>query len=292
MKTEISIQGEDFYINGRPTYEARQWNGRRIEGLLLNSRMVQAVFDDECRETASLWKYPDTGTWDPERNTAEFCEMLPEYRKHGLLAVTVGLQGGGSVYTPAVYDRYRMSAYDTEGKLKERYFSRLLKILSAADECGMAVIVNYFYWKQSKGMSMRNFRDITAAVTERLLATGYRNILVDIANEVQCFRPLGVLSQDNVHELIDAAVNVTYEGRKLPVSSSSGGGKLTSSGRWAEMEDFSMPHGNGQKPAELAAKIRKFRETGEYRKRPRPVIVNEDSVFTENLDAAVSEHAS
>ena len=45
-KTKVSIVGEDFHINGRPTYAGCSWNGHRIEGLLLNSRMVQATFDD------------------------------------------------------------------------------------------------------------------------------------------------------------------------------------------------------------------------------------------------------
>ncbi len=36
---------------------------------------------------------------DPDRNTDDFCRMLPIYRGYGLLAVTVGMQGGGSIYT-------------------------------------------------------------------------------------------------------------------------------------------------------------------------------------------------
>ena len=45
-RTVVSIQGEDFQINGQPTYAGRAYRGRRIEGLLLNSRMVQGIFDD------------------------------------------------------------------------------------------------------------------------------------------------------------------------------------------------------------------------------------------------------
>ncbi|HMO26254.1 MAG TPA: hypothetical protein PKB10_08290, partial [Tepidisphaeraceae bacterium] len=86
MQTCLDIDGVDFLINGRPTYEGVEWAGRRIEGLLLNSRMVQAIFDDEHPETRSCWAYLDTGQWDPDRNTREFCDMLPVYRRHGLLA--------------------------------------------------------------------------------------------------------------------------------------------------------------------------------------------------------------
>lgn len=61
MSTTLSIHGKDIYINEKPTYEGRFWNGHRIEGLLLNSRMVQAIFDDENPETRQHWVYPDTG---------------------------------------------------------------------------------------------------------------------------------------------------------------------------------------------------------------------------------------
>src|SRR5262245_55363565 len=71
-KTEVSIKGDMFLINGKPTYEGRTWEGHTIEGLLLNSRMVQGTFDDLNPETVQNWIYPDTGKWDAERNTREF----------------------------------------------------------------------------------------------------------------------------------------------------------------------------------------------------------------------------
>ena len=37
------VEDNLYYINGTPTYAGRVWRGHRIEGLLLNSRMVQAV---------------------------------------------------------------------------------------------------------------------------------------------------------------------------------------------------------------------------------------------------------
>src|SRR5688500_7657579 len=84
-KTTVSIQGEQFFINGKPTYEGRTWQGKRIEGLLMNSRMVQGIFDDLNPATREKWRYPDTKTWDAERNTREFLEAMPEWRRHGLL---------------------------------------------------------------------------------------------------------------------------------------------------------------------------------------------------------------
>jgi len=152
MTTEIQIDGEQFLINGELTYKGRSHQGRKIEGLLFNSRMVQATFDDDNPTTADRWRYPDTGVWDPDRNTDEFCATLPEYRRHGLLGVTVGLQGGGSIYVPEVYDHYINSAFDPDGALKPAYCDRLLRVLKAADAAGLVVIVNYFYWKQVEKM--------------------------------------------------------------------------------------------------------------------------------------------
>ena len=42
-KTEVSIEGEGFLINGEPTYAGRSYRGNKIEGLLMNSRMVQGL---------------------------------------------------------------------------------------------------------------------------------------------------------------------------------------------------------------------------------------------------------
>jgi hypothetical protein len=45
--TEIQIQGRQFLIDGAPTYRGVTHRGEPVEGLLLNSRMVNAIFDDE-----------------------------------------------------------------------------------------------------------------------------------------------------------------------------------------------------------------------------------------------------
>ena len=57
-QTSIGIIGGDFYLNGEVTYKGRSRNGHRVEGLLMNSRKVQAVFDDVNPETAPRWAYP------------------------------------------------------------------------------------------------------------------------------------------------------------------------------------------------------------------------------------------
>jgi hypothetical protein len=149
-RTEVDIGGQEFRINGRPTYAGRTWQGQRIEGLLFNARLVQGIFDDLNPETRGQWAYPDTGVWDPERNTREFVAAMPEWRRHGLLAFTLNLQGG----SPQGYSRdqpWHNSALTETGGLRPDYLARLERILDRADELGMVVILGVFYFGQGEG---------------------------------------------------------------------------------------------------------------------------------------------
>src|SRR5262249_18552917 len=119
-RTTIAIRNEMFLLNGSPTYPGRTWKGMKIEGLLLNSRMVQGVFDDSNPETRQRWAYPDTGKWDPERNTREFIDAMPEWRKNGLLSFTVNFQGG----SPEGYSKAQPwddTAFEADGSIKSAY---------------------------------------------------------------------------------------------------------------------------------------------------------------------------
>lgn len=127
--TKISIVGEKFYINGKPTFKGRVWNGYKIEGLLPNSRMVQATFDDRNPTTRPQWAYPDTKQWDADRNTDEFLAAMPVWKQHGLLAFTLNLQGG----SPQGYSKdqpWHNSAFNDDGSWNPYYFNRLKKSLT------------------------------------------------------------------------------------------------------------------------------------------------------------------
>src|SRR5215212_5390394 len=116
-QTTISISGQSFLINGQLTYAGRAYNGTKIEGLLLNARLVQATFDDLNPDTRHLWKYPDGKAFDADRNTAEFVAALPIYRKTGLISFTINLQGG----SPQGYSKeqpWHNSAFTEDGALR------------------------------------------------------------------------------------------------------------------------------------------------------------------------------
>lgn len=293
MPTELTIDGTRFLINGRPTHEGREHRGRSVEGLLMNSRMIQAIFDDACEETRPRWAYPDTGVWDPERNTDEFCAALPEYRRHGLLAFTVGLQGGGPYFGRPEYGKYRNTAFTPEGLLKPDYAARLGRVLKAADDAGMVAIVSLFYWVEAFRIpDLRIVERIVDEVCGHLLESGHRNIIVELANEVgrHWKAPFGV---SEVPALLERAKAVRKGGRRLLVGCSHfpHHGAVPDDA-WLGAEDVTIPHGNDHTPAQLRAGLRRLRATAGYRARPRPVVVNEDSVFLDNLEVAVEEGAS
>ena len=290
------IDGDRFLINGRPTYAGRSWKGHRVEGLLMNARMVQGIFDDLNPDTRAQWAYPDSGVWDPERNTREFLAAMPEWRRHGLLAVTLNLQGG----SPQGYSQaqpWHNSAFEADGSLRSAYLVRLARILDRADELGMVVILGYFYFGQDQRLTddeavRRGVRD----ATEWLHAGRYRNVLVEIANECDnraYDRPL--VRAPRVHELINLVKSIVRDGYRYPVSVSFNGGSIPTPNVVAAA-DFLLMHGNGvSDPDRIAKMIAEARRVPGYRR--MPIVFNEDDHFDfdeprNNCVAAVSEYAS
>ena len=295
-KTTVAIRKDGFTIDGRPTYEGRSWRGLRIEGLLMNSRMVQGIFDDLNPETRGLWAYPDTGRWDPERNTREFVAAMPEWRRHGLLSFTINLQGG----SPQGYSQdqpWHNSGFHPDGSLRADYLARLERILDRADQLGMVPIVGYFYFGQDQRLDgeaavRRAVRDATTWLLEK----GYRNVLVEIANECDNRKyEQPAIQAPRVHELVTLAQSITVNGRRLPVSVSFNGGVIPHA-NVVPIADFLLLHGNGvSDPDRIAQMVRATRQVPGYR--GVPILFNEDDHFEfdrprHNFAAAIAEYAS
>jgi hypothetical protein len=299
-KTVVSIEGQAFRLNGRPTCEGRSWQGMKVEGLLMNSRMVQGIFDDRNPETRDLWKYPD-GAWDAERNTREFLAAMPEWRRHGLLAFTINLQGG----SPQGYSSkqpWHNSAFEADGSLRADYLARLERILDRADALGMVAILGYFYFGQDERLADEKavIRGVEAA-TDWLLAKGYTHVMVEINNECNVDRyEHAILKPARVHELIEL-VKKRSEGKvkspagRLLVSTSMGGGAIPPE-TIAAAADFLLVHGNGvAQPDRLRQMVDRCRALKSYRN--QPILFNEDDHFAfdkpdNNMIAAVGKYAS
>jgi hypothetical protein len=296
----ISIDGRAFRINGKPTYAGRTFRGMKVEGLLFNSRMVQGIFDDRNPATRHNWDYPD-GPWDADRNTREFVAAMPSWREAGLLSFTINLQGG----SPRGYSKlneqvWHNSAVESDGSLREDYLRRLSTILDRADELGMAPILGIFYFGQGQRLS-----DDAACeravdnVVDWLVARGYANVMVEIANECNNEGYHEVIKPGRAHELIErvkrrSAGKVNSPARRLLVSTSFTGGAVPTDNVIGAC-DFVLLHGNGVgEPDGIRRMVDRVRQSKAYR--DQPVLFNEDDHFDfdrpdNNMLAAVSRYA-
>jgi len=295
-QTKVSISADAFYINGQPTYVGRSWDGLRIEGLLLNSRMVQGIFDDLNPDTRSRWAYADTGRWDPERNTTEFCAAMAQWRAHGLLAFTLNLQGG----SPEGYSAeqpWHNSAFEPDGRLRPDYLARLERVLETADMLGMVVILGLFYFGQAHRLKdERAVIQATEQIAGWILERTHTNVLIEIANE--CDIPMythSILKPPREHELIERMQRIARNGQSLLVSTSYRGRSLPSA-EVVRCADFLLLHGNGESnPHRIRHLVRVARRVPGYT--PKPILFNEDDHFDFegpdcNFAAAVGEYAS
>ena len=293
-KTSVSIKGEKFYINGKPTYENREWKEVSIEGLLMNARLVQGIFDDSNPKTVNGFKYPDTGIWDPDRNTREFVDAMSSWKNHGLLAFTLNMQGG----SPLGYGNkgWKNTAYQKNGELKKAYIDRLKLILDEADRLEMVVILSYFYFGQDQ--HLENEEAVINAVdniTSWVLKKNYQNVIIELNNECNINYDHAILQPERVHELIDRVAQTKYRGRRLLVSTSYGGGTLPKE-NVVSSSDFILLHGNGMSdPARIPKLVEATRNVSGYT--PKPILFNEDDHFdfdkpSNNFVEALKSYAS
>ena len=299
-KTTVDVEGDRFLINGRPTYPGRYFRGHLIEGLLLNARMVQGVFDDLNPDTRSMFDYPD-GPFDANRNTSEFIAAMPSWRRAGLLAFTVNFQGG----SPQGYSSeqpWHNSAFEADGRLRPDYAARMGRIVERADELGMVVILGYLYFGQDQRLS--DEAAVVAAAenaTEWILSGGYTNVIVEIANEIDVPRYAHqILKPDRCHELIELVQGVS-KGRianragRLLVGTSYRGGSVPRP-NVVGVADVLFLHGNHiEDPEEIRLMVRETRAVSNYR--GQPILFNEDDHFDfdrkdNNFMAAIAEGAS
>jgi hypothetical protein len=304
-KTKVSIVDDQFYINGVPTYQGRTWTTTKgdsfqVEGLLMNSRMVQGIFDDLNPQTVGQWAYPDTKKWDADRNTREFIEAMPAWLEHGMLSFTINLQGG----CPYGYCRtqpWDNSAFNPDGSLRQSFMDRLELILDRADDLGMIPIVGYFYFGQDERLA--DDEAVKTAVinaTAWILEKGYTNVIIEINNEcdVNAYDH-DILKCERVHELIEIAKAIEKDGRSLYIGTSHKGNAVPLPGI-IEVSDFVLLHGNGVlKPERMKEMIDAVRAMDVYRN--VPIICNEDDrpwlnqgwgEYDNNMAVAVQNYVS
>ena len=291
----VSIVGNAFHVDGQPTYKGRFWNGNKIEGLLLNARLVQGIFDDENPDTRPLFRYPDTGKWDPNRNTNEFVQAMATWNAYGLNSFTLNMQGG----SPTGYGnkKWKNSAFTETGDLKPAYLARLTRILNRAEELQMIVILGYFYFGQDQNLlDEKAVLNAVDQMTIWLLEQGYGNVLVEINNECDVTAyDHPILMPSRVHELIQRVKSKTSKGRRL-LASTSFKGRAIPLEKVVDVSDFILIHGNGvNDPAYIKEMVDETTNLAAYR--GQPIVFNEDDHYgydnpMNNFKYAIESYAS
>ena len=247
--THIALDRGRWTLNGRPTNP-----GSTAEGLLMNVRMVNAVFEDRA-------EHPE---FDPEANTARFIARIPDYSAHGVNAFTICLQGGMPGYEGAVN-----SAFEPDGSLRPAYLARVERVIRACGQNGMAVILGVYYQRQSA--ILKNEAAVRAGVVNVarwIREQGFQNVLLEIANEYphRGFAHALIRNPRTQAELIRLA-RQTAPG--LLVSASGyGDGRIDP--EVVEAADFLLPHWNGTKVEQIPSRIEALKKFG------KAIVANED----------------
>jgi hypothetical protein len=243
----VAIVRGRWHIHGAVTYP-----GTKAEGLLMNVRMVNAVFEDRNRPG-----------FDAEANSEEFIARIPDYVAHGVRAFTLSLQGGMPGYEGAVN-----SAFEPDGSLRESYLKRVRRVIEACDRHGAVVILGCFYQRQDQ--LLRDADAVRAGVVNVanwIKASGSTNVLLEIANEFSHdgFDHRLLKTADGEIELIQLAKRTAPN---LLVSTSGvGDGGLPA--RVAEASDFLLIHMNGVALDAMPARIAALKKFG------KPIVCNE-----------------
>lgn len=276
--TAVSIDGDRFHVNCVPTYAEAAPD---VQGLLFNVRAANGAFDDENPETVHRWAYPDTGTWEPDRNVAELCAALPTWYEDGVRAVGVNLQGGRPVLNlheggtdPAATEQpWVVSAFTPTGALKPAWTDRVERVIRRTDELGMALILGLFYQGQDDRLADEDA--VLAgvdAVIEWLDGFGPTNVLLEVNNECDTDYDHDVLGPARVHELIERVRAADGP----PVGTSFRGGAVPTDAV-IEASDVVYMHGNGvDDPDRIREMVETVRDRPGYR--GQPIVFNEDDV--------------
>jgi hypothetical protein len=295
-KTVVEIKGDQFYINGKPTFPGRTWKGNKVEGLLINARLVQGIFDDLNPESVGSFAYPDTKKWDADRNTNEFVAAMPEWYSYGLNCFTLNMQGG----SPVGYGGSKCinPGFNKDGSLMEPYLKRLDKVIQKADQLQMVVILGIFYFGQDQYLSDETaVKNATTNLINWLFEKGYRNVIIEIANETNDNGNYNheILRPNRIHELIELVKGMKQNGYRYLVGTSFEGCTVPTP-NVVKSSDFLLIHGNGAKhPDQIQKLIDDTRKVEGYRL--MPIVNNEDDHFdfdkeTNNFTTSVKNYVS
>jgi hypothetical protein len=274
-----------FYVRGasgawQKTYTGKQYRPEAA-GRLMNLRVAQGLFHDQW-----MTEVP----FDPDKHTSRLIAALDTYKEHGVLAISVSLQGGNPAYE--LFDAIKrdrphklgpgkgalVSAFRPDGSLQDAWMGRLLRLVRELDRRGMILNLMYFYQHQDE--VLENAAAIERAArnaTDWLIDNNCRNVMIEIANEHD------VTSYDHdrfIHremgrliELVRGRFRERKAGFALPVSASTGGQMRVYEGVRGHA-DLVAIHGNGRTPEEKRKRVAELTADPAM---PGPIYMNEDN---------------
>ncbi|HXK60245.1 MAG TPA: hypothetical protein PLP42_10170 [Acidobacteriota bacterium] len=275
-----------FYV--RPSSSApweKTYSGadfrKEAAGRLMNLRIAQALFDDEWLTEAEF---------DPDANVERVIAALDTYREHGVLAISVSLQGGNPGYGREVeYIRRQngakygpgkgllVGAFRPDGSLKPAWMTRLRRLQRALDERGMILNLMYFYQGQDEVLeNPEAIRRAVVNVTDWLIDNDCRNVIIEIANEhdVRGWDHDNYM-HENMGDLIELARSrfaAKQAPFRLPIGASTAGlMKVYPSTR--DHADLVIIHGNNRSPEQKRKRVKELYDDPQM---PGPIYMNED----------------
>lgn len=286
LNTHIDIKGEKFLINGQLTYSEIRGSKEQAHGLLMNARFIQGIFDDKAeRERFARF---GRDVYDPEQNTDDLIAALPQWYSHGLRAFTVGLQGGGPVFTIEDWSTIDNNPFSVDGKTFDgAYEGRLDRLIRAADKIGIVVIVSFFYQAQAHRLKDgETIRNAVKTASSILKNGNYRNVIIEVANEHN-------VGNFKLHPIIFTAEGMAY---LVELAREQSGGMLvgcSGGGGYANQEisrasDVILVHGNGCTRQQYYNLIRKVQNW----QMNKPIVCNEDSQCFGQLEVAFKTQTS
>jgi len=280
-----------FYIRSarfrdwQQTYSENEYRNR-ARGKLMLVRAAQGLVDDEGSTLPAF---------DPDANTNRLMEALAVYKEHGVLAVSVSLQGapahsealGSSPGNGPTAPRQAVSAFKPDGSLNSAWMERLERLLTAADRLGMVICLIYF--DPSQDQVLESPETILAAarnVTQWLVDKDFRNVVIDVASEWDLNVENGWDHFNFVPENIALLVTEVRErfnnaDFSLPIGASASP-RMAYPASLARLCDVILLHANGRTPREKMALIRPLRNAR------KPIWIIEDY----NTTAATLENLS
>jgi hypothetical protein len=276
-----------FYVKsgGGPwakTYAETKYRAEAA-GRLMNVRVAQGLFHDEW-----LTEQP----FDPDQHTARLIAALDAYREHGILAISVSLQGANMEYgRSGLVKRQRdyklgpgkgalVSAFRPDGSLKEAWMKRLLHLQRELDRRGMMLDLIYYYARQDDVLTDPAAVDQGVRnVTDWLIANNCRNVIIEIANE----HDVGSFDHGRyIHEKMGWLIELARSRFKekdapfvLPISASTSTGKnFPVFAGVREHADLAMIHGNNKTPEFKRERIAELVADAAV---PGPIYMNEDN---------------